>query len=342
MTEKPLPSPLLPWKTKIFISVLSAVTDAARRSNGTVNRRLLRFLDFREASNPKPFKGVKTADFTVDPTRNLWFRAFYPTGTADDVSLPVFIFFHGGGFAFLSPDSKAYDAVCRRIAGEIPAVVVSVNYRLSPENKYPAPYDDGFDVVKWLDGRDPAFYDFAPKADLSLLFLSGDSAGGNISHHVAQRISGAPPTEFKSVRLIGLVAIQPYFGGEERTESETRLAWAPLVSMERTDWLWKAFLPEGSDRDHEAVNPFGRNGSGNLPASFPAALVFVGGFDPLQDWQKRYCEGLKALGKEANLVVYPNAIHAFYVFPELPESELLITEVRDFIQKQSKKVAENK
>ncbi|PSS19419.1 Carboxylesterase 18 [Actinidia chinensis var. chinensis] len=107
--------------------------------------------------------------------------------------------------------------------------------------------------------------------------------------------------------------------------------------MERSDWMWKAFLPEGSE-----FRPTPRRcelfvGSANISGlNFPATLVFVGGFDSLQDRQRKYYDWLKESSKEAYLVEYPQAIHTFYGFPELPEASQLITEVRDFIQKQCK------
>ncbi|XXG60612.1 hypothetical protein AAC387_Pa04g2471 [Persea americana] len=339
MTEKPMTSPQLPWKTKIIITLLSAVTDATRRRDGTVNRFLSSFFDSRAAANPEPLHGVKTADFTVDASRNLWFRLFYPTDDDIPDDIPVIVFFHGGGFAFLSPDAKAYDFVCRRIAHKILAAVVSVNYRLAPEHKCPAAYEDGFDVLRWLDGRPKQFSDFAPNADVSRMFLMGDSAGGNLAHHVAERISANPTSDLQKVRVIGLVSVQPFFGGEERTPAEDRLVRAPLVSVERADWMWRSFLPEGSDRDHEAVNVFGPRCRAVITERYPATLVFVGGFDPLQDWQKRYYEGLKARGREAYLVEYPDAVHAFYIFPELPQAGMLLTETRDFVLKQCGKIS---
>ncbi|PRQ22435.1 putative carboxylesterase [Rosa chinensis] len=133
-----------------------------------------------------------------------------------------------------------------------------------------------------------------------------------------------------------MLAIQPFFGGEERTESEKRLKSVPLVNVERTDWMWKAFLPDGSDRDHPVVNVFGPNAVDISGVDFPATIVVVGGFDfdPLQDWQKRYYEGLKKRGKQAELVVFPNAIHTFYAYPELDDSSVFINRVRDFVQSQ--------
>lgn len=181
-------------------------------------------------------------------------------------------------------------------------------------------------MLKFLD--DEKIEDFHTYGDLNHCFLAGDSAGGNISHHVAVKGAGF---NFRKLKLAGIIAIQPFFGGEERTESEAMKA--PVVSQDRSDWVWKAFLPDGSNRDHPAANVFGPNSVDLSTVEFPATMVVVGGFDPLKDWQRRYCEGLKRAGKEAYLVEYPNAVHSFYAFPELPESSLMVKEVRDFIQR---------
>jgi len=165
-------------------------------------------------------------------------------------------------------------------------------------------------------------------ADFSKCFLAGDSAGANLAHQVAVRVA---KSGLREIRVVGLVSIQPWFGGEERTAAEVKFEGAPLVSTSRTDWLWKAFLPEGSDRDHGAVNVSGANSEDLSGLDYPDTLVFVGGFDPLQDWQRKYYEWLRKSGKKAQLIEYPNMIHAFYIFPELPESSQLISQVKDFI-----------
>ncbi|XP_031287378.1 probable carboxylesterase 18 [Pistacia vera] len=319
----------LPWKTRIAISFLSALTDTCRRSDGTINRRLVKFLDFQTSPNSKPINSVSTSDTTVDPARNLWFRTFSPISVSGPT--PVVIFLHGGGFTFLSAASKVYDAVCRRFARKIPAFVISVNYRLSPEHRYPCQYDDAFDVLKFLDDKAV----LPQNADLSKVFLAGDSAGANIAHHVAVRACRA---QFRVLKIIGLVSIQPFFGGEERTESETRLKGSLLVSLARTDWIWKVYLPDGSNRDHEAANVSGPNAVDISGLDYPETLVFVGGFDPLGDWQKRYYEWLRKSGKEATLIEYPHMIHAFYIFPELPEASQLIGQVRDFVTQRLSKL----
>ncbi|KAK7283726.1 hypothetical protein RIF29_13466 [Crotalaria pallida] len=326
---------ILPFKTRFSISLLSTLSSFCRRSDDTINRRLFNFIDRKLPPNPNPVHAVSSSDVLVDPTRDLWFRLFVPSSSSSShhtiTKLPLVVFFHGGGFSFMSPASFAYDAVCRLFSRSFPAVVVSVNYRLSPEHRYPCQYDDGFDVVKFLDGNG----DVLPKvADLSKCFFAGDSAGGNIAHHVALRVC---QQRLQTVKVIGLISIQPFFGGEERTESETRLKGAPLVTLDITDWHWKVFLPDGSNRDHEVTNVSGPNAVDISSLDYPSTLVIRAGYDPLQDWQRRYYEWLRKSGKEAQLIEYPSMFHAFYIFPELPESALLISEVKDFITNQMRK-----
>ncbi|KAJ8759498.1 hypothetical protein K2173_007111 [Erythroxylum novogranatense] len=334
--DQPLKLPPLPWKVKLFVSALSFAVDLTRRSDGSVNRRLMSFFDLKASPNKKPINGIKTTDITVDTTRNLWFRLYTPSqaipseGFSDGNGLPVVFFFHGGGFVCMAADSRPYDDFCRLLARELPAFIISVNYRLAPEYRYPFQIDDCFDALKFVDSNE--IEEFSCYANLKCCFLSGDSAGGNLVHHVALEAS---KHKFKEVEVIGNILIQPFFGGEDRTESEKKLRGAPFVTTERSDWTWKSFLPENSDRNHPAANVFGPKGVDMSAVKFPASLVVVGGFDPLQDWQKSYYYGLKERGKEAYLVEYPNAIHTFYAYPELPESSLFIKEMREFVQKKS-------
>ncbi|EEF44543.1 probable carboxylesterase 18 [Ricinus communis] len=331
-TEKealPPPRAALPWRTRLVVSLISVISDAARRSDGTINRRLFSFFDFKAPPSPtKPIRSVISSDTMVDSDRNLWYRMYTPTDSTKEDNLPVMIFFHGGGFSFLSPANTSYDIVCRRFARRLPAIVVSVDYRLTPEHRFPSQYDDGFDVLKFLDDNHTTL--LPPNARLSTCFLAGDSAGANIAHHVAVRAC-RHGTSFSVAKIVGLVSIQPFFGGEERTSSENRLTGSLLVSVPRTDWCWKVFLPEGSSRDHYAVNVSGPNAEDISGLDYPATLVFVGGLDPLQDWQRRYYDWLKRSGKEATLIDYPDMIHAFYIFPELPESSQLFSQVKDFV-----------
>ncbi|KAJ0026135.1 hypothetical protein Pint_07148 [Pistacia integerrima] len=159
-------------------------------------------------------------------------------------------------------------------------------------------------------------------------------AEGNLAHHVAVK---ACEYEFQNLKVIGVIAIQPFLGGEERTGSEIMLVWALFIDVELANWFWRAYLPKGSDKDHPGANVFELKSEDIMRLKFPATLVIVGGFDPLQDWQRRYYNGLKKLGKEAYLIEYPNAFHAFYAIPMVLESRLCIKEIRDFMERQCAK-----
>ncbi|GMI78589.1 carboxyesterase 18 [Hibiscus trionum] len=333
-TEKTMPK--LPLKVRFLIAAHSMSVAALSRPDGSaVNRRLMSLFDPKASPSTKPDKGVVSSDIMVDTARKLWFRLYTNAATSGpqvgETDLPIIVYFHGGGFAYMAANSMNYDDLCKRLAREIPAVVVSVNYRLSPEHRFPSQYEDGFDVLKFIDNSDiegfPAFGSSKKKP----FFVAGDSAGGNLAHHVALR---ACQHQFSRLNLRGVIALQPFFGGEERTESELKLVGVPLISVKKTDWMWKAFLPHGCDRDHQAVNVFGPNSVDISDLPFPATLVVMGGFDPLQDWQKKYVEGLKKSGKQVQTVEYPNTFHGFYAFPELPESPLLMAEINSFVHNQ--------
>ncbi|BAF27944.2 probable carboxylesterase 18 [Oryza sativa Japonica Group] len=335
-------APPMAWRTRLSILAAGCLTDATCRADGTINRRLLNFLDPHVPPSAAPRNGVASRDVVVDPAIPLRARLFYPCpsggdgGTGDATKpLPVVVFFHGGGFAYLSAASRAYDAACRRIARYAGAAVLSVDYRRSPEHRYPTPYDDGLAALRFLD--DPNNHPLAaddgdvPPLDVTRCFVAGDSAGANIAHHVARRYALASTT-FANLRLAGLIAIQPFFGGEERTPAELRLVGAPIVSVPRTDWLWRAFLPPGADRTHEAAHAASPAGAAGIDSpAFPPATVVIGGYDPLQDWQRRYCETLRGKGKAVRVLDYPDAIHAFYIFPEFAEARDLMLRIKDIV-----------
>ncbi|KAK1355232.1 Carboxyesterase 18 [Heracleum sosnowskyi] len=326
-------APSLPLKPFIAITVANSLTNLCYKNHDTMHRGLLNFLSkpLLTSSNPEPRNGVMTYDVTVDTSRDLWFRVYIPTATT--ASLPVIIYFHGGGFVLCSPHLKQYDDFCRRLAAGVQAIVASVNYRLAPEHKYPAQHIDGFDVLKFIDGKKQILPE---NADLSRCFLAGDSAGGNIAHHVAETVC---ESHLVQIKVKGLVAIQPFFGGEERTESEKRIIRPSLVPLELLDRFWRSWLPVGDEynRDHKAVNVTGPEASDLSTLDFPATIVFVGGFDILQDWQRRYYNWLKNAGIKVDLVEYPSSIHGFYGFTELPESHQLITDIRQFVDEQENK-----
>ncbi|KAL6542011.1 hypothetical protein OROGR_011497 [Orobanche gracilis] len=320
---------VLPFVTRLKLLFYAGLRSVVFRRDGTINRHIYNLFYLRSPCPATklitPTTLVSTSDISIDPSRNLWFRLFVPTTTANASTqkrLPFILHFHGGGFSAFGPDSVVFDSLCSRLAAEIPSIIASVNYRLAPEHRYPCQYEDAFDSLKFINSQCNTV--LPDNTDLGRCFIAGDSAGANIAHHATVRAC-RNPSEFDKLEIVGLLSVQPFFGGEERTS-------APILNLELTDRMWRWFLPEAADRDHHASNVLN---SGKLnDVEFPKTLVVVGGYDPLRDWQRRYVEWMEECGTQVELVEYPNAFHSFYSFPEVAEFQMLIDHVREFVQKQ--------
>ncbi|XP_073314776.1 gibberellin receptor GID1B-like [Primulina huaijiensis] len=326
---------VVPLNTWILISYFKIAYNLLRRPDGTFDRELDEFLDRKVPANANPVDGVYSFD-VVDRATNLLNRVYLLArdnepqwGIAElekplsaTEAVPVILFFHGGSFVHSSANSGIYDTFCRRLVKTCKAAVVSVDYRRSPEHRYPCAYDDGWAALQWVHSRS---WLRSGKNSKVHVYLAGDSSGGNIVHHVAIRAA----EEEKEV--LGNILLHPLFGGEERTESEKRLDGKYFVRIQDRDWYWRAYLPEGEDRDHLACNVFGPRSKSVEELDFPKSLVVVAGLDILQDWQLRYVEGLKKSGKEVNLLYLEKATIGFYFLPNNDHFQCLMDEVKSFI-----------
>lgn len=326
---------VVPLNMWVLISNFKLAYNLLRRPDGTFNRDLAEFLDRKVPANANPVDGVFSFDVIVDRETNLLTRIYRPVeGEEQHVNivdlekpvtaevLPVVMFFHGGSFAHSSANSAIYDTLCRRLVGICNAVVVSVNYRRAPENRYPCAYEDGWKAVKWVNSRTW----LQSKKDSKVhIYMVGDSSGGNIVHHVALKAldSGIP--------VLGNILLNPLFGGEERTESEKRLDGRYFVRVKDRDWYWRAFLPEGEDRDHHACNPFGPKGRSLDGVAFPKSLVVVAGLDLVQDWQLGYAKGLEKAGQNVKLLFLEQATVGFYLLPNNEHFSVVMDEIKHFV-----------
>ncbi|XP_071735464.1 gibberellin receptor GID1C [Rutidosis leptorrhynchoides] len=332
---------VVPLNTWILISNFKLAYKLLRRPDGTFNRHLAEFLDRKVPSNVNPDNGVFSFDIVIDQSINLWTRVYRlaENDAEGDLStrftklekpvsktefVPVIIFFHGGSFAHSSANSAIYDTLCRRLVSLCKAVVVSVDYRRAPEDPYPCAYNDGWTALKWVNSRTW----LQSKDNKVHIFLAGDSSGGNIAHQVAFQA-----VKLKSgIEILGNILLNPMFGGQTRTESEKRLDTKYFVTIRDRDWYWKAFLPEGEDRDHPACNPFGPRGITLEGIEFPKSLVVVAGLDLIHDWQLAYADGLKRAGQQVKLLFLEKATIGFYLMPNNNHFHTVMDEIREFVK----------
>ncbi|KAF8380365.1 hypothetical protein HHK36_027850 [Tetracentron sinense] len=207
-----------------------------------------------------PGQPLLTKDVPLDTHKKTWLRIFRPSKIPSNdnsiaAQLPIIIYFHIGGMIISSVADVYIHELCGRITTELPAIVVSVEYRLAPENRLPAAYEDAIDAILWvrkqaLDSNGEKWLrDFA---DFSRCFLMGCSNGGNIAFQAGLR---ALDIELEPVRISGLILNQPLFGGVQRTESELIFAADEVIPLPAVDLAWELALPIGADRDHRFCNP---------------------------------------------------------------------------------------
>ncbi|GER57478.1 alpha/beta-Hydrolases superfamily protein [Striga asiatica] len=212
-----------------------------------------------------------------------WNRDGTLNRTIEIPMLPLVVYLHGGDFVLFSASTVIFHNFCNDIAATLPAVVVSVEHRLAPENRLPAAYDDALNALLWVQsqalgigGRDP----WLEYADFSRVYLLGSASGGNIVYHAALR---ALDFDLRPVKIRGLMLNQAYFGGVIRTESEIRLKDDTHVALYVNDVLWSLALPRNLNRDHEFCNPI--SGGTYLGRVYRLPKVYVKGDygDPLVD-----------------------------------------------------------
>jgi len=286
--------------------------------------------------------GVQWEDVVYDAAHGLKLRVYRSAAAGGDAGkLPVLVYFHSGGFCLGTFAQPNFHSGCLRLASELPAVVLSADYRLGPEHRLPAAMDDAAAALSWLRGQAASALGsgvphpwLAESADFTRVFVAGESSGANMSHHVAvRRGSGQLPLD--PLRIAGHVLLTPYFGGAERTAAEAAEppAGAPFTP-EMSDAMWRLALPAGATRDHPAANPFGPDSPGLEPVAFPPVLVVSAGRDILHERALRYAARLKGMGKPVELAVLEGQEHAF--FSRQPWGEAaseMIRVVKSFVHK---------
>ncbi|KAL4604297.1 hypothetical protein ACB092_10G183300, partial [Castanea dentata] len=211
--------------------------------------------------DPSHSTPVLSKDISLNQSNNTWVRIFLPREVLDHNSstkLPLIVYFHGGGFILFSAASSIFHDFCVNMAIDLHVIIVSVEYRLTPEHRLPAAYDDAMEALHWIKTTPNGW--LRDYADLSNTFIMGVSAGGNIAYHAGLRAS-VETDKLEPLIIRGLILQQPFFGGTKRSESELRLVNDPTLPLCVTDLMWELSLPIGVDCDHEYCNPTVGGGS---------------------------------------------------------------------------------
>ncbi|MGO9835172.1 MAG: alpha/beta hydrolase [Polyangiaceae bacterium] len=230
-------------------------------------------------------------------------RIYMPESARGRVA-PGLVWFHGGGFVVGSIDS--HDGICRALSSRAGVIVVSVDYRLAPEHRFPAGLDDALAATRWVLG-----HGLSLGIDPGALAVGGDSAGGNLSAVVAQTLRHE--ARHPAFQLL----LYPATDCTRSMASHRHFRDGLILTERSIDWFTENYLPAKSfETDPRASPLFATDLRGLAPA-----LVVTAGFDPLRDEGLAYAEKMRAAGVAVEHVCAETSVHGFMQMTgALPES----------------------
>ncbi|XP_060214121.1 probable carboxylesterase 16 [Lycium barbarum] len=323
---------------------------------------------------------VAIKDLHIDPLTSLSLRIFLPQsalistegvygGYIPDKNaknckkMPVILQFHGGAWVSGGNDTVSNDVFCRKLAKSCDAIVIAIGYRLAPESRYPAAFEDGVMAIKWLakqanlaecsrssldkrivngqivDGFGASMVEpwLAAHLDPSRCVLLGVSCGANIANYVA-RYAVEAGKRLDPIIVVAQILMYPFFIGNIPTHSETKLANSYLYDKATCILAWKLFLPETDfNLDHLAANPLipGNETSLNLK-HMPPTLTVVAQYDWMRDRAIAYSEELRRVNVDAPLLDYKDAVHDFAtlnVLQKTPKAQACLEDISIWVKK---------
>ncbi|NEA22839.1 alpha/beta hydrolase [Actinomadura bangladeshensis] len=241
----------------------------------------------------EPIRVAATEDLVLPGPHRLPVRIYWPHAPAP---APVVVFFHGGGFTLCGLDT--HDRPCRALAADTGAIVVSVDYRLAPEHRFPAAADDARTAVAWAHAHSAAF-----GGDPERLAVAGDSAGGALAAVACldARDAAGPPIAFQ-------LLIYPVTDAAQDTASYREHAEGGFLTAAAMRWYWKQYLPDLSHGLDHRASPLRAADLSRLPP----ACVITADCDPLRDEGEAYAARLSEAGVPVRAHRFPGTFHGFY------------------------------
>jgi acetyl esterase len=242
----------------------------------------------------KPVGVFDISDHAIPgPAGDIPVRVYTPVQS--DVALPVVVWIHGGGHVIGSITS--YDSICRHLCKGTGAIVISVEYRLAPEHKFPAAVEDSFAVCQWVSKNGAEL-----NGDPARLGVAGDSAGGNLA------AVSALLARNEGIRLAAQALIYPVTAPDAEAQSHHDNADGYLLTRKHVLWFQSHYRRCETDREDFRYAPL----IAPSHADLAPALIQVAQYDPLRDEGIAYAQKLMDAGNNVTLTHYAGMVHAFF------------------------------
>ena len=267
---------------------------------------------------------LKTEDINI-PAEGMTIpaRIYWPAGTEQTKqALPVIVYYHGGGFVVGSVD--LFDAMTRSISNAAKAIVISVDYRLSPAHPHPAAINDSYAALRWAEQNATRL-----GGDINKLILGGDSAGGNLAAVVAQlaKTNNGPNV---AAQLLYYPVVD--LSGK-RYPSGKKFMNGYVLSSTAMNAFHQAYIGHRTDRSDPSISPlYAKNLNG-----LPPALILTAGFDPLTDAATTYGTRLSDAGVTVTQHHFSDMVHGFMSVALFKQQREGLNLTRKFLNKVFKK-----
>jgi len=302
-------------------AVYKAFQEAGRPpyESGTPVKAREMYLAGRPVSNPEPPELESARPLSIAaPHGAIPARIYTPKTLQKPNGLaPCLVFYHGGGWVIGDLDS--HDVVCRKLAHEGELIVISIDYRLAPEHKFPAAVDDAIAAAKWIASNAREL-----GVDATRIMVGGDSAGGNLAAVVALAArDGDGP------KLAGQVLIYPATDFTMKHPSHSEPETSILLTHSVIKWFCNHYLSGPADIDNWKASP----ARAKTLAGLPPAYLLTAGADPLRDEGDEYAARLKEAGVPVTYKHFPGQFHGFFTMGKLlPQANVAASDIADWMK----------
>jgi acetyl esterase len=295
---------------KRFLAMMAAAApvDRARPSVSDRRQSLAKLMQFAKTEAAS----VTAIDGTLPgPAGELSYRLYAPAGSGE-APAPGFVFFHGGGL--VAGSIETHDRIAAALSEATRCRLISVEYRLAPEHKFPAAIEDAMAATAFVAENAASF-----GIDAARLVVGGDSAGATLAAVVCQQAqrSGAPV-------ILAQCLICPVLDFEEISPSRDAFAEDHLIGRATLEADLADYLPDGTDPADVRISPL----RALNVAGLPTAIIHTAEFDPMRDEGNAYARKLLTAGVAVEHVCHDGMVHNFHALGAvLPQGRLVLAQI---------------